>query len=170
MYGAEAATSTAIATGPPSQRRPRIALLLWGLAAAVSIAVLVVAIIGRDRGDGPSLRAMAANESMSDEQARTVADNTVRVWVRERNAGHLANLEALSCPANMRHGTLAGEIDDLKKRLPVKPMQIIAVGALVRNGSVWTLNTHFVGPSVMFTLRVFDGELRVCDIDAAPVP
>ncbi|OBA78581.1 hypothetical protein A9W99_23180 [Mycobacterium sp. 1164966.3] len=47
---------------------------------------------------------------------------------------------------------------------------VAATGAFACNRPVWTLNTHFLHTGVMFTLRVLNGELRVCDIGAAPVP
>src|ERR1700743_1392835 len=156
--------------GPPPRRGARITLRLLVLAAVASIVALVVAILGRERGDGPTLRAMAATESMSDDQARAVADNTGRGGIRERTAGHRANREALSCPPQLRHGTLAVEINDVEARRNTGAMEISVTGGFARNGSIWTLNTHFNSAGVMFTLRVLDGELRVCDIDAAPVP
>lgn len=57
--------------------RVRVGVWLWAVALVVAAAVLVVAIGGRDRGTGPTLRPMAASESMSDGQARAVAESTV---------------------------------------------------------------------------------------------
>lgn len=153
-----------------SRRRSRIALSLWVIAAAVSVAVLVIAVVGRDRGDRPTLRAMAVSDSMSEEQAHAVAANTVRVWIRERNAGHVANLEALSCPAGMRRGTLATEINLLHAGRRGVPMEVNTTGAFGRFGPGWTLSAHFRENAAVFAFRVLDNELRVCDIDAAPIP
>lgn len=155
---------------PDSRHRSRITLILWVIAAAVSIVVLVVAVVGRDRGDRPTLRAMAVRDSMSEEQAHAVADNTVRVWIRERNAGHVANLEALSCPSGMRRGTLAAEIDGLHAGQRDVPVEINTTGAFGRFGPVWTLSTHFRDAAAVFSFRVLGDELRVCDINAAPIP
>jgi hypothetical protein len=156
--------------GPQPVRRARIALILWAIAAVASIALLAVAIVVSGRSEGPTLRAMAASESMPDDQARSVAENTVRVWVRERNAGNLANAEALTCPLQTLDGTLALEMGDVKEHKPRNILRIRAIGAFTRNGATWTLNVHFQAASVMFVLQVRDGELRVCHIDPAPVP
>ena len=100
-----------------------------------------------------------------------MADNSVRVWVRERNAGHLANLQALTCLEGAA-GTVAEEVKALKNHEPVKvPINIVSTGGFARHGSAWTLNTHFAsGVSFEFVLVVERGELRVCRIAAAPVP
>jgi hypothetical protein len=154
-----------------SGRRTRIPLWLWVAAALGSATVLVVAIVGRHHGDGASLRPMAASESMSDGQARAVAENTVRVWDRERLAQHLANVEALTCPDPTPDGILAADLDNVRKHMPpVRISPIVAFGAFTRHGPVWLLNTHRSDSGgVVFELRVRDGELFVCDVGAAPV-
>lgn len=153
------------------ERRPRrITLWLWGIAAAVSIGLLVVAIVGRDRGDRPTLRPRAVSDSMSQAEANQAADTTVRAWVRERNARHLVDLEALTCPDN--EGTVTAEVNAVRNHEPLdKPMQVVATGAFDRHGSLWTLSTHFANDvSVQFVLGMRNGELLVCRIAAAPVP
>ncbi|WP_156746179.1 hypothetical protein [Mycobacterium sp. 1423905.2] len=150
--------------------RRRISLPLSALAACLSIAALVVAVLGRDRGDGPSFRPMAVTDSMTDAQAYEAANTTVRAWVRERNARHLANLEALTCPDNV--GTVTAEVNAVKNHEPVgKDMHVVSTGAFDRHDSLWTLNTHFINDvGVQFVLGVRHGELLVCRIAAAPVP
>lgn len=143
---------------------------LWALAAASSIVLLVVAIVGRDRGDGPTLRPRAVSDSMSDAQAYEAADTTVRAWVREHNARHLANLEALTCPDS--EGTVSAAVSAVRKKEPLgKPMQVVATGAIGRHDALWTLSTHFDNDvSVQFVLGVRRGDLLVCRIASAPVP
>lgn len=149
------------------RRRGGIAVWLWGLAAVLAVAVLVVAIVGRDRGGGPTLRAMAASESMAEEQARAVADTTVRVWMRERNEQHLDNLEALSCPD--RDGLLAKEVDAVKNGEMTIAYGFTATARFLRHGPAWTLDVFFTpNKGAMFTLRIMDGELRVCRIEKLP--
>lgn len=165
-----------MSTEPPTDsdgpRRRWIWVGLWGVAALASIAVLVVAIVGRDRsgGDGATLRPMAASESMTDEQAYAVAANTVRVWMRERNERHLANVEALSCPET-HDGTLAIEINAVKGEDFFQVLPLDTVARFTRNGPVWTMDAFRQdGGAAMFTLQVRNGELLVCQIGSAPVP
>ncbi|MDP7723521.1 hypothetical protein [Mycobacterium sp. TY814] len=153
-----------------SRHRARIMLWLCSFAAASSIALLVVAVVGRDPGDGPTLRPREVGDSMSQAQAYEAADSTVRAWVRERNARNLANLEALTCLDN--EGTVTAEVDAVRKKKPVgKPMHVVSTGALGRHDSLWTLSTHFDNDvSVQFVLGVRGGQLQVCPIASAPVP
>jgi hypothetical protein len=151
--------------------RLRIPFWLWVIAATASAALLAVAILGWDRGDKATLRAMAASESMSDAQARAVAENTVRAFQRERNARNLANVEALSCPNPKPNSVLANEIDEIRRHLPaVKDREVVATGLFSRHGAVWLLDVFFDGPGLVFELHVLNGELRVCDMGAAPAP
>ena len=108
---------------------------------------------------------------MSDVEAHEAADTTVRAWVRERNARHLANLETLTCPDN--EGTVTAEVKAVRDHAPLgkAPMQVVSTGAFGRHDKVWTLNTHFDNDvSVEFVLGVRHGELLVCQIASAPVP
>lgn len=150
-----------------------IRLGAWGFATLASIAVLLVAIVGRDRGTDPggaTLRPMAASESMSDEQAYAVAANTVRVWMRERNARQLANVEALSCP-EPHDGVLSTEIDEIKGGGFVRPLPVDAVARFTRNGPEWTVDVlRADGGASTFTLQVRRGDLLVCQIGSAPIP
>ncbi|OBK28167.1 hypothetical protein A5634_21065 [Mycobacterium asiaticum] len=143
---------------------------IWGVAAATSIALLVVAIAGRAHGGGPTLRPMAASESMSDEQAGSVAANTARVWMRERNERHLANLEALSCPET-HDGALAHEIDAVRHGDSIQKFEPSAVARFTRDGPVWTIDVFNAGGGgEMFIFQIRNGELLVCQIDSAPIP
>lgn len=150
-----------------------IRLGAWGFAALAAVSVLLVAIAGRDRGEdhgGATLRPMAASEAMSDEQAYAVATNTVRVWMRERNARRLANVEALSCP-EPHEGVLAAEIDEIKGDGLIRPLPVDAVARFTRNGPVWTVDVFRAdGGASMFTLQVRHGDLLVCQIGSAPIP
>lgn len=157
-------------SGPPSpvQRAARRQWWVSGAVAAVSVVVLAIALIGRN-DDGATLRAMAADESMPDEQARAVAENTVRVWMRERNARNLPNLKALTCP-DSRSGAVGQEIENIQTGKPTRAHNVEATGAFHRDGAVWTLNTVFTSGGAMFTMEIRDGQLRVCQFDSAPVP
>lgn len=153
---------------PAAYRRP-LRLALWAGAAVAAGAVLAVAIAGRDDGSGATLRAMAASEAMPDEQAEQVAANTVRVWVRERNEQNLANLQALSCP-DVHDGALANELHAVEKHRDTEPHDIVATPGFTREGSTWTIFGLWPEGGAMFVLKVLDDELRVCQIDSAPVP
>jgi hypothetical protein len=136
----------------------------------VSIALLVVAVAGRPHGSGPTLRPMTASESMSDELAGAVAANTARVWMRERNERHLANLEAFSCP-EVHDGALANEINKVRQGDSVEVFQPSAVARFTRDGSAWTIDViNAGGGAEMFVLRIRNDELLVCQIASAPVP
>lgn len=151
----------------PTTPSTRIRLWPWIIAALAAVAVLLIAIAGR--ADGATLQAMSASEDMTDEQARGVADNTVRVWVRERNAGNVANLKALSCP-DTDNGALRREIDSAEQGDRSNPPHIAATGSFTRNADQWALVTMFDDGGAYFTLRVTDGRLLVCQIDSAPIP
>ncbi|MDP7705245.1 MULTISPECIES: hypothetical protein [unclassified Mycobacterium] len=113
---------------------------------------------------------MAASESMSDDEARAVAANTARVWMRERNERHLANLEALSC-SETHDGALAREIGFVRNGEPFEKFELSAVARFTRDGPVWTLDVfHAEGGGEMFTFQVRHGELLVCQADSAPIP
>ncbi|WP_205874005.1 hypothetical protein [Mycobacterium camsae] len=142
----------------------------WALAAAASVAVLVVAIVGRERGERATLRPLLVSDSMTQSEANDAAETTVRAWLRERNNRNLANLVALTCPDNV--GTVSVEVDDVRNHRPAPPrIEVATTGAFERHGDLWTLNTHYTnGVSERYVLGVRDGELRVCRIVAAPVP
>lgn len=156
-------------TGGQDRRPRRVALWLSALAVVVAAAVLVVAVLGRDRGDGPTVRPLTASESMSDEQARAVAVSTVLAWTRERDAGHLANLQALTSP-NIP-GMVAKDIQALQDHRPLAPDQVSAFGRFQREGPLWGIYTHFANNrGMVFLLEIRAGELRVAGIASAPVP
>lgn len=158
------------ANGTRDRRRDRVWIVIWAVAAVASSALLLVAILGRAHGDGPSLRPMAASESMSDDEARAVAANTARVWMRERNDRHLANLEALSC-SETHDGALAREIGFVRNGEPFQKFEPSAVARFTRDGPIWTLDVfHAGGGGEMFTFRIRNGELLVCQADSAPIP
>lgn len=147
----------------------RIRLWLWAIAALIAVTALAVAIAGRDRGGGPTLRAMAASESMSPAEASATAGNTARVWVRERNERHLANLEAMSCP-DVHDGVLAHEIEAVRSGEPFRQHDVVATTHLNRTGPLWTIDVIDTVGGQMFDMRIIDGELRVCQIEPAPIP
>ncbi|MFA4080848.1 hypothetical protein ONA92_03960 [Mycobacteroides salmoniphilum] len=148
-------------TADRSPRRGWAGVWLWAVAVIAAAVVLAVAISGRDRGTGPTLRPMSASESMSDEQARTVAESTVLVWVREYKAGHLANLKALTNPEN---------VDRIMQVMAGRD-EVVAFGGFARRGPLWSLNTHLEGGVAgVFILQMKDGELRVDRLVSAPIP
>ena len=163
-------TST-VSPAKPGARRGWIQVAVWGIAAAVAAIALIVAIVARPTvdPDAPTLQPMEASESMTDEQAFAVADNTARVWMRERNEGHLANVEALSC-ANPGLGVMANEIDKLRRGDFLKAHDITATARLTREGPRWTIDVLRATGGSTFVLEVVDGELLVCRIVPAPVP
>lgn len=153
---------------PERERPAQPRLWPWALIAILGVTVAAVAWLGRDQG--PTLRAMSADVSMSDLQARAVADNTVRVWIRERNAGHLRNVQALTCPEIPSSGLLHDEVERLRQDIDTQRFDVVTTGAFEREGPVWTLNVlgHDTGAHV--TMRIIGGELRICDMGVAPIP
>ncbi|AQA02942.1 hypothetical protein BVC93_11425 [Mycobacterium sp. MS1601] len=146
----------------------QIRLWPWAIGVVAASLILTLAVIGGH--DGATLKAMSASESMNDEQARATAENTVRVWVRERNALHLANVNALSC-ADTDNGALYREIEKVAAGQQTGALErIVGTGTFTRNGSDWRLVTMFGDGAAQFQMRVVDGELRVCQIDSVPVP
>ncbi|MEZ0363584.1 hypothetical protein ACAG26_07740 [Mycobacterium sp. pUA109] len=127
-----------------------------------SAAMLVVSIAGRD--DGATLRAMAASEAMSDEQARAVAENTTRVWVREHDAGHLANLKALSCT-----GAFADEFAQIENGTQSIYGRVVATGTLARDGQEWRLDAFWIDSGAVVVIGIRGGEARVCGFDRVRV-
>jgi hypothetical protein len=156
-------------SSPGERRWFSIPLWGWVIAAIGSAALLAVAILGWGDGRGATLRAMTASESMSDAQARAVADNTMRAWLRERAALQSANLEALSCPNPAPNSMLTRQLDAARKRVPTaKNSDVVATGMFVRKGPVWTIDVFFGGPWVEFEFHVVNGELRVCNMGGIP--
>jgi hypothetical protein len=146
------------ASSERTPRRTRIPLWALALAAAACLGLLAVAIVGA--GEQATLRPMAASESMSDEQARGVAVNTARVWLRERDAGHVANFEALTC-----RGQLLGDLEHAKRHDSMNQV-IDATGSFTRDGSAWKLDTSFTnGNDVTWKFEIVDGGLRVCGFE-----
>lgn len=157
------------AAGRQDRRRGRMAVWLSAAAVVAAAAVLAVAVVGREHGDGPTMRPMTARESMSDEQARAAAVSTVLAWTRERDAGHLENVQALTWP-NVS-GVVATDMQGLHDRRQLTPDRVIAFGRFQREGPLWGINTHFANDrGMVFLLQIRDGELRVAGIAAAPVP
>lgn len=154
-----------------SAGRRRIPFWLWIVAAVGSAALLVVSILGWGHGGTATLRAMAASESMSDVQARAVAESTALLWVRELRARHLANLEELSCSDVRPENVLSREIRAVRLGLPLaKDLQVVTFGSFSRDGSRWVLSVFSNGPAWVFEFRIVDGGLRVCEFGSAPVP
>ena len=110
---------------------------------------------------------------MSEQQAVPVVESTARLWAQEVRAGHLANLEALTCSAS-RGGTEAGQ-RLARVGVPRTPIEILAFGDLTNEGAAqWSLPVFFYWPGAsdngkIFHFAVEDGEMRLCDITAPPV-
>lgn len=153
------------------QTLSRISLWLWSAAATGSVILLAIAIIGREQSGGATLRPMVASESMSDAQARAIAENTVRVYERERNFRHWANVEALACANPEPNSMLATDIDEARRhRPPLNILTVAATGTFTRNGPVWYLNTFFADAGgVVFELHIRNSELVICGINRAPI-
>lgn len=149
-------------------------------AVVVAAGVLVAAIVTaahRDVepwGGGAALRPLAADEGMGDDQAYVVAKSTVLLWVRERNAANIPNVLALTCPEPLP-GLLPTDVDLLQtKGRPPVPWEVLGTGAFTRQGGDWTMSV-FVGRSdsrfgQVATVRVADGEARLCGLQNAAVP
>ena len=143
------------------RRSAQLGVWLWVVAALGAAALLAVAIVGREHGDVPTLRPMEASESMSDAQARAVAESTVLLWLREQNAGHRANLSVLTSPDHADH----------VMKLMQGQSGVRAFGGFTRVGSEWGLSTHLIsGSSAVFVLKQQDGELRLFQLRSAPIP
>lgn len=143
----------------------RVPLWLW-LFVAASVVLLVVAMSGRD--DGPTLSAIPADDSMTDDQARTVAETTVLAWLRERNAGDIENLRELTCP-DAPQSWVSRQLDHARDGVPLEPWNITALTGFSRGGQSWTINGLSPDHGGMFTLRIDGGRLRVCEMGPVPV-
>jgi hypothetical protein len=151
--------------------RRRMPFWLWIAAAIASAALLVVSILGWGHGGTATLRAMAASESMSDAQARAVAETTVLAWERERRARNLANMQQIACPDPRPASIVAGEIDGARKHQPLgKELRVVTFGSFSRNGPVWLLSVFYNDAAFVVELHILDSALRLCDIGSAPVP
>lgn len=146
--------------------RTRIPLWLWTLA-VVAIVLLVVAVVGRY--DGPSIRAIPADQSMTDDQAREVAEKTLLVWARERNAGNPVNLREMTCP-DPPDSWVSRQLIGIEEGGTPPEWDIVALTGFARAGSTWTLNGLGRDHGGMFTLKIDDGRLRVCATGPVPVP
>jgi hypothetical protein len=151
---------------PPTRATTHPRRWLWVLA-VISAAALAVAMVGRT--DGVTLQAIPANESMPDDQAREVAEKTLLVWARERNEGHLANLQELTCP-DAPNNTVRNQLSDLRKVDRLQQWNIVATTRFNRQGSTWTIVALGRDKGGLFTLRIDDGRLRVCSWDSVPLP
>ena len=146
--------------------RSWIPVWLWGMA-VLAVALLTVAILGRS--ENPSLRAISVTETMSEEQAREAAEKTLLAWTRERNAGHLDNLEELTC-ANPPDTWVRRQLGHARSETSVIPWKIGALTGFTRDGSTWTINGLSADYGGMFTLHIEEGRLRVCAMGPVPVP
>lgn len=144
----------------------RAPLWLW-LITVASVVLLVVAVVGRD--DGPTLSAIPADNSMHDDEARTVAEKTVLAWTRERNAGRFENLQELTCPAP-QESWVSRQLEHAREGISLEPWNITALTGFSRDGQTWTINGLSPDHGGMFTLRIEDGRLRVCEMGPVPVP
>jgi hypothetical protein len=145
--------------------------------AAGLVAAAVVAVVHRSAGPwggGATLRPLAADESMTDEQAYAVADNTFRLWVREIDAANLPNVLALTCPSPAP-GWLPLAVGALQNvGAPPERWLVQGTGNFVRNGDNWSMSV-FVdrgvqGFGMVATVQVASGEARLCGLQNAPVP
>jgi hypothetical protein len=155
---AEAGTALAGEAGATDLRKPWVPLWLWVIVALMAPQVLLTALDAAH--SRLTVRAMAASESMPDDQARQIAANTARVWIRERQAQHLDNVRALTCPGVSPHSIVAGN------RVSAGSM-IDTTGFIARQGSTWKLDAHQArGTDVVFVFQIYDGELRLCGTEA----
>ncbi|MHA3023894.1 hypothetical protein ACXPWS_26935 [Mycobacterium sp. BMJ-28] len=144
----------------------RAPLWLW-LIAIASVGLLVVAVVGR--GDGPTLSAIPADNSMHDDEARTVAEKTVLAWARERNAGRFENLQELTC-SDPPQSWVSRQLDHAREGISLEPWKITALTGFSRRGQSWTINGLSPDHGGMFTLHIENGRLRVCEMGPVPVP
>ena len=158
----------------------RLGVAAAALAVLVAAGVLAVAIVTAAHrqvepwGGGAALRPLAVDEGMGDDQAYAVAKSTVWLWVRERNAANIPNVLALTCPEPLP-GLLPTDVDLLQTNgRPPVPWEVLGTGAFTRQGGDWTMSV-FVGRGdsrfgQVATVRVADGEARLCGLQNAPVP
>lgn len=106
---------------------------------------------------------------MTDDQAREVAEKTILVWARERNAGHLANLQEMTCP-QAPDSWVSHQLAALERGSDLPQWNIVAATGFIRSGSEWTITGLGRDQGGMFTLRIDDGRLRVWSMGPLPVP
>jgi hypothetical protein len=142
-------------------------------AAALGIGALAVSLLLAFTHQRVTLRPIAASSAMSDQQALTVAQSTVRLWAQEVRAGNTTNLQALTCTESPGAADAGQRLARVGK--PGTPIEILGFGELTREGlSGWSLPVFFFWPGAsdngkIFLFAVEDGEMRLCDITAPPV-
>lgn len=152
----------------PSRRLPTWVLVLWAL---VAIIALAVAIAGRS--DGTTLRAIAVSPSMSETDAQNAAERTALAWVRERNAGHRANVRELTCsepPKGWVRDQLTFVTHSDSPPPSANQWKLAALTGFQRAGDEWTINALAPDQGGMLVMRIEDGRLRVCALEPVPVP
>ncbi|WP_206484910.1 hypothetical protein [Mycobacteroides abscessus] len=136
--------------------------------AFVGVGALIVCVVAAFTVPRPTLRPIAASESLSDGQARAVAEATVRLWMSERNARHQANMDELTCHSDA--GTTAlyqrGHLTD---NHAIGMLEARGFGDFTRKPGEWRLyvfiNKSTTGESTrIFRFQIEDGGLRVCDV------
>lgn len=136
--------------------------------AFVGVAALIVCVIAAFTVPRPTLRPIAASESLSDGQARAVAEATVRLWMSERNERHQGNVDELTCRSDA--GTTAlYQLGHLKDANAIGMLEALGFGDFTRKPDDWRLfvfiNKSTTGESTrIFRFHVEDGGLRVCDV------
>ncbi|SHQ95573.1 Uncharacterised protein [Mycobacteroides abscessus subsp. abscessus] len=136
--------------------------------AFVGVAALIVCVVAAFTVPRPTLRPIAASESMSDGQARAVAEATVRLWMSERNEHHQGNMAELTCHSDA--GTTAlYQLRHLTDNNAIGMLEALGFGDFTRKPGEWRLyvfiNKSTTGDSTrIFRFQIQDGGLRVCDV------
>jgi hypothetical protein len=162
--------------GASAPRRARVFLSAAILAVVLAAGLLAAAItttVRRPHPSGATLRPLAGDTNMSDADAATITAATIGIWVRERNADHVPNVLAVTCP-NPLPGLLPQQLKGLQTNQPPPDSWVIdGTGPLTRTGADWSMAV-FLQRGTSFgqvaTVRVADGEARLCGLQNAPIP
>jgi hypothetical protein len=157
-------------------RRDKVFLTAAILAVVLAAGLLAAAItttVLRPHSSGATLRPLAADTDMSDADAATITEQTIGIWVRERNADHVLNVLAMTCPSPLP-GLLPEQLNGLQTKAPPPDTWTIdGTGPLTRAGTDWSMAV-FLQRGTSFgqvaTVRVAGGEARLCGLQNAPIP
>jgi len=141
-----------------------VQLAIWIAVAVVSVLLLGISVssVMRPR---PTIHALPASDSMSDQEAYEVAESTIRAWVRARNDRNVANMAALMCTGPQRQIAIPYTREEPNPELG--QLDAVSVGQLNRIGPNWTIPVLYRSPGEgyggrLYTLVIQRGQLRIC--------